>query len=307
MIKNILISLFIGFILLISTVPSFFITELSIKEEGTVSVLDLKTKEENIDVLAIIDELQKYKDSKCNLLEYEIDYDNLLGYNKKEKVFNVQIYCSELKIDDEIYYFKSREESEKFKNQINKIKEKEAEIAEIIISTEEKFTTQEELDNKIAAVKEEKRKEDEEAKRIKEEQERQQRLLLAKTEIVSSRSSGARVYSSGNSQHPLDSYTYISSNFGWRSRGFHTGVDFAVSSGTEVHAWKPGMVIHASWSGGYGNYIQIQHDDGTISCYAHLSGYACSVGDYVECHEVIGYVGSTGNSTRPSFTFWNKN
>ena len=95
----------------------------------------------------------------------------------------------------------------------------------------------------------------------------------------------------------------MSSPFGRRSRGYHTGVDFATPIGTQVHAWKAGKVIKASWSGGYGNYVVIQHDDGTQSCYAHLNGYACSVGQYVNCHDVIAYSGSTGNSTGPHLHF----
>ena len=188
MIKNILISLFIGFILLMSTIPSFFIAELSVKEEGYAIMPYVEIKKDNTDILAIVSELKKYKDDNCNLLDYKINYDNLICLNNKNnKIFDVKLYCSELKVDDNIYYFKSKEQSEEFKNKINEIKEKEIEIAETSTTTEKKFTEQAELDNKIAALQEEKRKEEEEARRIKEEQERQQRLLLAKANIISSR------------------------------------------------------------------------------------------------------------------------
>lgn len=306
MIKNILISLFIGFILLMSTIPSFFITELSMKEEGIVTILNIEQKEEdNTDILAIVDELQKYKNNNYNLLQYEINYDNLLGYSKKNNVFRVQLYCSKLKIDNEVYYFKSKDESENFKKQINEIKEKEIEITETVAFNEKTFTSQEELNNKIAIIKEEKRKEEEEAKRIKEEQERQQRLLLAKAEIVSSRS-GNRNYTEenytpqysdyGGMGVPMASYVYISSHFGERSSrrsSYHTGTDFAAPAGTHIYAWKSGVVTLASWNGAYGNMVIIEHEDGTVSRYGHMSGFAVAAGQYVEQGQTIGYVGST--------------
>ena len=315
MIKNILISLFIGFILLMSTIPSFFITKLSIKEEGYATMPYIEIKKDNADILAIVSELQKYKDDNCNLLNYKINYDNLVCLsNKNNKIFNVELYCSELKVDNDIYYFKSKEQSEEFKNKINEIKEKEIEIAEITVTTEEKFTEQIELDNKIAALQEEKRKEEEEARRIKEEQERQQRLLLAKVEMVSSRS-GSRSsneedyipqYSNYGGGAPLAHYVYISSHFGERSSrrsSYHTGTDFATSTGTAIYAWQSGIVTTAGWQGAYGNMIAIDHGNGLVTRYAHMSGYATYEGQYVEEGQVIGYVGSTGNSTGPHLHF----
>lgn len=59
----------------------------------------------------------------------------------------------------------------------------------------------------------------------------------------------------------------------------------------------------AEWNGDYGNFIEIKHNDGTISRYAHLSGYACSQGQTIEAGQTIGYVGSTGNSTGPHLHF----
>lgn len=88
-----------------------------------------------------------------------------------------------------------------------------------------------------------------------------------------------------------------------RNGRMHTGVDFAASSGTKIFAWKTGTVSVANWNGDYGNFIEIKHNDGTISRYAHLSGYACSKGQTVEAGQTIGYVGSTGNSTGPHLHF----
>ena len=77
----------------------------------------------------------------------------------------------------------------------------------------------------------------------------------------------------------------------------HTGVDFAAAGGTHIYAWKSGTVTFTGWSGGYGNFIIIQHNNGTVSRYAHCSGYAVSAGQTVSKGQTIGYVGTTGNST----------
>lgn len=220
---------------------------------------------------------------------------------------NVYVFAVKLSIqnDEAVYYFKSESECNKFVNDLKEydeeiVTEKTEEIIEIHQITSEKI-----LQDKIEVYRLDRERKDREAAEAAARELEKQRLAEMQSRAVASRGGYIRTYSSGNSQHPLDSYTYISSNFGQRSRGFHTGVDFATPTGTPVHAWKDGTVIRASWSGGYGNYIQIQHEDGTISCYAHLSSYACSVGDYVNCHEVIAYSGSTGNSTRSTPTFWN--
>lgn len=82
------------------------------------------------------------------------------------------------------------------------------------------------------------------------------------------------------------------------SSGRHTGLDFATGSGTPVVAIGAGVVVSASWDGAYGNKIVVRHDDGTVSWYAHLSAYVVRSG-HVSAGEVIGRVGSTGNTTGP--------
>jgi murein DD-endopeptidase MepM/ murein hydrolase activator NlpD len=99
---------------------------------------------------------------------------------------------------------------------------------------------------------------------------------------------------------PLDSYR-LSAGFGqsgslWSSN--HTGQDFAASTGTPVKAVGAGRIIFSGWDGSYGNKIEVRHADGTVTWYCHLSDYAQRSG-YVAAGEVIGYVGSTGNSTGP--------
>ena len=108
---------------------------------------------------------------------------------------------------------------------------------------------------------------------------------------------------------PLKSYSRISSEYGWRKNPvsgvnkLHAGIDFAAPAGTPIYAAASGYVQVAGWSsGGYGNYVIIYHgkmSDGTAysTLYGHMRSVATTAGKYVKQGELIGYVGSTGNST----------
>lgn len=91
----------------------------------------------------------------------------------------------------------------------------------------------------------------------------------------------------------------VTSRYGWRRSGFHTGIDYAVLYGTPIYAAEDGIVTCAQWSGNYGYLVKIQHSGGFETRYAHCSRFAVSVGDEVKKGDVIAYVGSTGNSTGP--------
>ena len=101
----------------------------------------------------------------------------------------------------------------------------------------------------------------------------------------------------------------IVSGFGYRSnpigggRGFHAGLDMASPSGTPIKACRSGQVVIASGQGGYGNTVVIDHGGGMATLYGHQSSIAVSVGQQVVVGQVIGYVGSTGNSTGPHLHF----
>ncbi|QRN85051.1 M23 family metallopeptidase [Clostridia bacterium] len=115
--------------------------------------------------------------------------------------------------------------------------------------------------------------------------------------IMASRGDGG----SGDLAWPLRGR--ISSPFGWRSSGFHSGLDIAASSGTPVYAAESGVVTFCSWGGGYGNLIKVDHSNGVETRYAHLSAFKVSYGQEVERGDLIGLVGSTGNSTGPHCHF----
>lgn len=97
-------------------------------------------------------------------------------------------------------------------------------------------------------------------------------------------------------QVPVDNYT-ISSPFGNRGSEFHRGLDMAAAQGEPIHASKAGTVIKAEFHSSWGNYVVIAHADGMTTLYAHQAEYVVKAGEPVEQGQVIGYVGSTGNST----------
>jgi murein DD-endopeptidase MepM/ murein hydrolase activator NlpD len=96
----------------------------------------------------------------------------------------------------------------------------------------------------------------------------------------------------------------ISSGFGPRGGGeFHPGIDIAVPSGTPIHAAAAGRVTTAGYSGGYGNLVVIQHEGPYATAYGHQSRLEVYVGEAVQQGQLIGYVGTTGNSTGPHLHF----
>lgn len=78
----------------------------------------------------------------------------------------------------------------------------------------------------------------------------------------------------------------------------HTGLDFAAPAGTPVRAVEKGRIIEAGWDGAYGQRLALRHPDGTETWYCHLSRFALTSG-WVAAGQVIGDIGSTGNTTGP--------
>lgn len=103
--------------------------------------------------------------------------------------------------------------------------------------------------------------------------------------------------------YPVERWVYVSSPYGWRSDpayGYwrmHWGVDLAGWNGDAILATRSGTVVEAKWCDSRGYYVVIDHGDGFVSEYFHLSWYTVWRGDKVEAGDVIGYMGSTGYST----------
>lgn len=108
---------------------------------------------------------------------------------------------------------------------------------------------------------------------------------------------------------PLAGKLRITSLFGNRidpfvgTSAFHPGLDLAALTGTPVRATGAGVVDFAGPRGGYGNMVEIDHGDGIVSRYGHLSSILVQKGDRLETGDILGRVGSTGRSTGPHLHF----
>ena len=100
-------------------------------------------------------------------------------------------------------------------------------------------------------------------------------------------------------------YGRLSSNFGYRVDPFlrkpamHSGVDFGAPYGTPVEATADGIVMHAGFKGGYGRMVEIGHEHGFTTRYAHLSAISVKKGERIAAGAIVGHVGSSGRSTGP--------
>jgi murein DD-endopeptidase MepM/ murein hydrolase activator NlpD len=92
----------------------------------------------------------------------------------------------------------------------------------------------------------------------------------------------------GSRRHPILGYVKM-----------HTGVDWATPYGTPIFASGNGVVEKAGWEGGYGKYVRLKHNNGYETAYGHMSAFAKGMepGKRVRQGQVIGFVGSTGQST----------
>lgn len=188
----------------------------------------------------------------------------------------------------EVYTFKNNQECEAWIAELYAIKDLGSYTITDIKQDYSTITSTETLAKKIADVTTEKEKEEQERKAAQEAAKRK------KHQVTSRGSSLPRVSSYA---FPLKSYSYVSSEYGSRWGTTHTGIDFAAPAGTHIYSWRSGTVTFAGWSGGYGNFIIVDHGDGFVTRYAHCSKIAVTKGQTVSQGQVIGYVGTTGNST----------
>lgn len=119
---------------------------------------------------------------------------------------------------------------------------------------------------------------------------------------------GTGIMGAGGMVWPSD-FTEITSWFGNRpypgagGSTNHGGLDIGASMGSNVYAALGGTITSSGWNGGYGNAITIDHGNGLSTLYGHMSQLIASVGQMVAPGQVIGLVGSTGNSTGPHLHF----
>ncbi|MEC3955341.1 M23 family metallopeptidase [Nocardia sp. CDC153] len=95
----------------------------------------------------------------------------------------------------------------------------------------------------------------------------------------------------------------FTSGFGARWGTFHAGIDIAAPLGSPIYAVAAGTVIDAGPAQGFGLWVRIRHDDGTISVYGHMYDFSVSVGERVPAGLQIARIGNRGDSTGPHLHF----
>ncbi len=104
--------------------------------------------------------------------------------------------------------------------------------------------------------------------------------------------------------NPLKDVKYtLTSRFGNRNNGTHTGIDLAAPNGTNISACAPGVVIYSGYKGSYGNLVIINHGNEFQTYYAQCAELCVNEGETVSEGDIIAKVGSTGNSTGPHLHF----
>lgn len=190
------------------------------------------------------------------------------------------------------------EEQEQDKNQAD-INVSSMEIAKATINQDVEIKVQEYQKQKE---EEEKLRQQQEAAK-KQEAARKTAIARQNATVVSSRAGApATVTSSGQFMRPISGGT-ITSPYGRRSSGFHTGLDIAAPIGTPIYASAGGTVTFSGRRNGYGYLIIIDHGNGYQTYYAHCSALYVSKGATVSKGQNIAAVGSTGNSTGPHVHF----
>jgi len=101
--------------------------------------------------------------------------------------------------------------------------------------------------------------------------------------------------------HPVKKH--INSEFGYRKRRFHYGIDIDLDIGDSVKSAFDGMVRIAKYHKGYGNVVVVRHFNGLETVYGHLSGFRVRENQMVKAGNMLGYGGNTGRSTGPHLHF----
>ncbi|MCO1658377.1 M23 family metallopeptidase [Pseudonocardia sp. S2-4] len=95
----------------------------------------------------------------------------------------------------------------------------------------------------------------------------------------------------------------FTSAFGARDGRAHEGIDVAAPIGTPIHVPLAGTVVDSGPASGFGLWVRVQHEDGTITTYGHINRSFVGVGEEVEAGEVIAEVGNRGQSSGPHLHF----
>ncbi len=196
--------------------------------------------------------------------------------------------------DEEKYIVETMEDAEKIKNEIDEKQAKFSKKVEVAIVEKNllDYDVTSDIEVAVADIIEPLKKQNDEMIRIR------TQLASARTvskELLQTLKDNLQELSFGK---PVEG-GIITSKYGWRSMGYHYGLDIGVALGTPIHASESGVVTYSAWSGNYGYLVKIQHTGGYETYYAHCSKLVAEVGDEVNKGDLIAYVGSTGRSTGP--------
>ncbi len=262
----------------------------------------------NVSFLEVLLEASSFADflTRLHYLQLIANNDMLLVQQveeEREAYFQEKMNLEEQKKELEEMRQTTVESKKKLDRTIEKRAELLAELQEAVKETQQAMDELEKDAQDLAA----------EIERIQQEQ-----LERAQSEQSSSSSSGSSSgsgssdssrggqapVSGGRLLWPVGGNCYISSPFGYRScpfsgrSTFHGGIDIATyGQRNPIYAAEGGTVLFAKYSGGYGNYIMIDHGGGLMTLYAHLSSMHVSTGQSVSRGETIGLAGTTGAST----------
>ena len=307
---------------------------------GSIQVLDMKlnaSAEEASDTIEKFTERVEaiYRAGSVSTLEILLKSDSFSDFSlRTEMLANMSRRDKELLDKIEAYIEETREEREEREKQKAMVAElkkslevKQKEVDELYAENAQAIAELQEAQGATqgAIAENESRAEDltaelqalvEEQKRKEEEERKRQEEAAAANRPNSSLGAGGQgdvTYAPGGTGGvegfhpcwPLPGVTYISDEFGG-ARG-HGGMDIAGPVMTEIVAAESGTVIRAwtqdEWGMGWGYHVYIYHNDTYSTLYAHMNQVAVSTGQYVTQGQVIGYEGSTGDSTGPHLHF----
>ena len=290
------------------------IEDISLQEQQISERLRVMYMNNNASYLELLLESQSLNEllNKITMVKELMDYDQEVLSGLQFVRDDIEIKKQELEDQEEtITLYKSQIESKKatLENKEKQIKASKDKIAvqkqEIQSRKSERELLLGQLDQEKASI----RKELDELDRLSKQLERTITNLIQKQKGTNQPSSP---YSGGALAWPVPGYEgKITSPFGNRihpiSRDyrFHSGIDiagYAVNGKSAVSAAN-GVVIYASWYGGYGNTVIIDHGNGITTLYAHGSSIAVSPGQQVQRGQTVLRVGTTGNSTGPHLHF----
>lgn len=257
------------------------------------NVKENETKEEEI--LALVEESAEIK---CRTYAIKLDGNEKGIVNTQEEAEAVvneikanTTECVELNLEIE--------EQEKDKKDINP-DTTTVEVAKTEINKDVEVKVQEYEKQQEELKQQEEKKKKEEAAKIAA---AKKATSVSARGTATTRTAGASIPATGATfMRPVNGAT-ITSKYGKRSSGFHTGTDFAIALGTPAYAAASGTVTFAGWKGSYGYLVIIDHGNGYQTYYAHCSALYVSAGQTVTQGQNISAVGSTGNSTGPHLHF----